>query len=108
MDLEIFVYPATRKIWIYCVPTIITLSSQTGENSFQPLGRVGTYGRELETSSGQYWMNSSFASSDELSGKWKVMITAGPTYEKIDPARFSTILPKDGTALAEECACQEQ
>ena len=46
-----------------------------------------------------------FASSDELSGK-KVMITAGPTYEKIDPVRFigNYSSGKMGFALAEECA----
>ena len=44
-----------------------------------------------------------FASSDELSGK-KVMITAGPTYEKIDPVRFHDNYSsgKMGFALAEE------
>lgn len=46
-----------------------------------------------------------FASSGELSGK-KVMITAGPTYEKIDPVRFigNYSSGKMGFALAEECA----
>lgn len=41
---------------------------------------------------------------DKLSGK-KIMITAGPTYEKIDPVRFigNYSSGKMGFALAEEC-----
>lgn len=53
---------------------------------------------------------SNAASSDathtaELSGK-KILITAGPTYEKIDPVRFigNYSSGKMGYALAEECA----
>lgn len=44
------------------------------------------------------------AESNELKGK-KVMITAGPTYEKIDPVRFigNYSSGKMGFALAEEC-----
>ena len=43
--------------------------------------------------------------SDELRGK-RIMITAGPTYEKIDPVRFigNYSSGKMGFALAEECA----
>ena len=43
--------------------------------------------------------------SKDLKGK-KVMITAGPTYEKIDPVRFigNYSSGKMGFALAEECA----
>ncbi len=46
-----------------------------------------------------------FAANGELKGK-KVMITAGPTYEKIDPVRFigNYSSGKMGFALAEECA----
>ena len=46
-----------------------------------------------------------FAQSSDLSGK-KVLITAGPTYEKIDPVRFigNYSSGKMGIALAEECA----
>jgi phosphopantothenoylcysteine decarboxylase/phosphopantothenate--cysteine ligase len=46
-----------------------------------------------------------FAQSQSLSKK-KVMITAGPTYEKIDPVRYISnhSSGKMGFALAEECA----
>ena len=46
-----------------------------------------------------------FSASAELQGR-KIMITAGPTYEKIDPVRFigNYSSGKMGFALAEECA----
>lgn len=46
-----------------------------------------------------------YEKKDELKGK-KIMITAGPTYEKIDPVRFigNYSSGKMGLALAEECA----
>lgn len=48
-----------------------------------------------------------FASKQELKGK-KVLITAGPTHEKIDPVRFigNHSSGKMGYALAEECAAR--
>jgi len=46
-----------------------------------------------------------FAAQNDLQGK-KIMITAGPTYERIDPVRFigNFSSGKMGFALAEECA----
>ena len=46
--------------------------------------------------------------SEELRGK-KILITAGPTHEKIDPVRFigNYSSGKMGFALAEECATEE-
>ena len=46
-----------------------------------------------------------FSKEKDLQGK-KVMITAGPTYEKIDPVRFigNYSSGKMGFALADECA----
>jgi phosphopantothenoylcysteine decarboxylase/phosphopantothenate--cysteine ligase len=46
-----------------------------------------------------------FSSQQDLAGR-KVLITAGPTYEKIDPVRFigNYSSGKMGFALAEECA----
>ena len=46
-----------------------------------------------------------FAQSQDLQNK-KILITAGPTYEKIDPVRFigNYSSGKMGVALAEECA----
>ena len=49
--------------------------------------------------------NSASSSAGSLRGK-KILITAGPTYEKIDPVRFigNYSSGKMGFALAEECA----
>ena len=46
-----------------------------------------------------------FSAKEDMKGK-RVMITAGPTYEKIDPVRFigNYSSGKMGYALAEECA----
>lgn len=48
-----------------------------------------------------------YEKKDELKGK-KIMITAGPTYEKIDPVRFigNYSSGKMGYAIAEECAAR--
>ena len=48
---------------------------------------------------------SAIDASDDLKGR-RIMITAGPTYEKIDPVRFigNYSSGKMGFALAEECA----
>lgn len=53
------------------------------------------------------WIENFFQGKQELSGK-KVLITAGPTYEKIDPVRFigNHSTGKMGIALAEECAAR--
>ena len=50
-------------------------------------------------------LESFFAERADLQGK-KVLITAGPTYEKLDPVRFigNYSSGKMGIALAEECA----
>ena len=49
----------------------------------------------------------SFTYHSSLSGK-RILITAGPTYERIDPVRFigNYSSGKMGFALAEECACR--
>ena len=49
------------------------------------------------------WLNRFFLNKNELQGK-KVLITAGPTYEKIDPVRFigNHSSGKMGIAIAEE------
>ena len=51
------------------------------------------------------YLDEALSQQEELRGK-KVLITAGPTYEKIDPVRFigNYSSGKMGFALAEECA----
>ena len=72
------------------------------ENGELASGLVGE-GRMAEPESIVSWLNSFFLHENELSGK-KILITAGPTYEKIDPVRFigNHSSGKMGVAIAEE------
>ncbi|MEO6251871.1 MAG: bifunctional phosphopantothenoylcysteine decarboxylase/phosphopantothenate--cysteine ligase CoaBC [Ferruginibacter sp.] len=72
------------------------------ENGELASGLVGD-GRMAEPESIVDWLNSFFLSETELKGK-KVLVTAGPTYEAIDPVRFigNHSSGKMGVAIAEE------
>jgi phosphopantothenoylcysteine decarboxylase/phosphopantothenate--cysteine ligase len=66
-------------------------------------GLVGD-GRMAEPEDIVYFLNDHFQRTQDLAGK-RVLITAGPTYERIDPVRFigNHSSGKMGIALAEEC-----
>jgi phosphopantothenoylcysteine decarboxylase/phosphopantothenate--cysteine ligase len=72
------------------------------ENGELASGLVGE-GRMAEPEAIVKWLNGFFLHQNELSGK-KILITAGPTYEKIDPVRFigNHSSGKMGIAIAEE------
>ena len=72
------------------------------ENGELASGLIGE-GRMAEPETIINWLNSFFLQQNELSGK-KILITAGPTYEKIDPVRFigNHSSGKMGVAIAEE------
>ena len=72
------------------------------ENGELASGLVGE-GRMAEPETIVSWLNAFFFSEKELSGK-KILITAGPTYEQIDPVRFigNHSSGKMGVAIAEE------
>ena len=99
MDLDMFAHPATQKN--------LDILRSYGNHIIEPgTGELASHlGRMEEPENIIRVLDEFFASSDELSGK-KVMITAGPTYEKIDPVRFigNYSSGKMGFALAEECA----
>src|SRR5574344_2778664 len=103
MDLEMFAHPSTqhnlevlRSYGNYIIePTSGELASHlTGK------GRMEEPEHILETLD-QFFEDN----TNELEGK-HIVITAGPTYEKIDPVRFigNFSSGKMGFALAEECA----
>ncbi|MBO4805697.1 MAG: bifunctional phosphopantothenoylcysteine decarboxylase/phosphopantothenate--cysteine ligase CoaBC [Paludibacteraceae bacterium] len=102
MDLDMYAHPATQK-------NIETLRSY-GNHIIEPgtgflaSGLEGK-GRMAEPADIVKALESYFASTQDLKGK-RVMITAGPTYEKLDPVRFigNYSSGKMGYALAEECA----
>ncbi len=72
------------------------------ENGELASGLVGE-GRMAEPEAIVNWLNIFFLNEHELSGK-KILITAGPTYEQIDPVRFigNHSSGKMGVAIAEE------
>lgn len=102
MDLDMFAHPATQKnLDILRSYGNHIIEPGTGELASHLVGK----GRMEEPENIIRVLDEFFASSDALSGK-RVMITAGPTYEKIDPVRFigNYSSGKMGFALAEECA----
>lgn len=104
MDLDMYAHAATQK-------NLETLRSYgnriiepgTGELASHLVGK----GRMEEPENILRVLDEYFSASSELEGK-KILITAGPTYEKIDPVRFigNYSSGKMGFALAEECACR--
>lgn len=102
MDEDMWKHPATKR-------NIKTLQSfgnhiipvEAGELAS---GLVGE-GRMAEPESILYTVERFFLTSNQFSGK-KVLVTAGPTYEAIDPVRFigNHSSGKMGIAIAEELA----
>ncbi|WP_311377997.1 bifunctional phosphopantothenoylcysteine decarboxylase/phosphopantothenate--cysteine ligase CoaBC [Alloprevotella tannerae] len=104
MDLDMFAHPSTRQNLdrLKAFGNII-IEPQSGELASHLIGK----GRMEEPEKIFETLADFFASHQRLKGK-KVLITAGPTYEKIDPVRFigNYSSGKMGYALAETCAAQ--
>ena len=102
MDLDMYKHPAVQKN----IATLISYGNHVIEpgTGFLASGLEGK-GRMAEPSDIVGALENFFESKSDMAGK-KVMITAGPTYEKIDPVRFigNYSSGKMGFALAEECA----
>ena len=112
MDLDMFAHPSTRK-------NLDTLRSY-GNHIIEPAeGELASHlvgkGRMEEPEKIVEILEAFFAKQQDMAGKKdiysfiadkQVVITAGPTYEKIDPVRFigNYSSGKMGFALAEECA----
>ena len=104
MDLDMFAHPSTTE-------NLDTLR-RYGNHIIEPAeGELASHlvgkGRMEEPENIVAYLERYFAQRDELAGK-KIVITAGPTYEKIDPVRFigNYSSGKMGFALAEECAAR--
>lgn len=102
MDLDMYAHPSTQK-------NLETLQSY-GNHIIEPgtgflASKLEGKGRMEEPEKIIEVLDSFFATSNDLQDK-KIMITAGPTYEKLDPVRFigNYSSGKMGIALAEECA----
>ena len=102
MDLDMFAHPSTTE-------NLDTLR-RYGNHIIEPAeGELASHlvgkGRMEEPENIVAYLERYFAQAEELAGK-KIVITAGPTYEKIDPVRFigNYSSGKMAFALAEECA----
>lgn len=103
MDLDMFAHPSTqqniKKLQEY---GNIIIDPQKGflASGLEGKGRMEEPEVIVETLERYF-----YGSKENLKGR-KVVITAGPTYEKIDPVRFigNYSSGKMGFALAEECA----
>lgn len=102
MDLDMMAHPTTIRN--------IELLKSYGNHIIEPAeGELASHlvgkGRMEEPEAIVEYLYKFFASSQDLKGK-KVLVTAGPTYEKIDPVRFigNYSSGKMGYAIAEEAA----
>ena len=102
MDLDMYAHPATqRNLETLRSYGNIIIEPASGELASQLVGK----GRMEEPENIVGHIRKLFSEKESLTGK-TVLITAGPTYEKIDPVRFigNYSSGKMGYALAEECA----
>lgn len=102
MDLDMYRHPATQQnLNILRGYGNVIVEPAEGELASGLIGK----GRMAEPEEIVAFIRNYFGQRGELSGK-KVLLTAGPTYEKIDPVRFigNYSSGKMGFALAEEFA----
>lgn len=102
MDLDMYLHPVTQRNMetLRSIGNII-IEPASGELASQLVGK----GRMQEPEVIVAALEEYFTQQAQLPKK-KVLITAGPTYEQIDPVRFigNWSTGKMGFALAEECA----
>ncbi|MDX5319846.1 MAG: bifunctional phosphopantothenoylcysteine decarboxylase/phosphopantothenate--cysteine ligase CoaBC, partial [Bacteroidota bacterium] len=104
MDLDMWLHPATQRNIKQLEKdgmTIIQPGSGELASGLEGQGRMAEPEEILEQVKGY------FGASSRLSGK-KALVTAGPTYENLDPVRFigNYSSGKMGFAIAEELAAQ--
>ena len=102
MDLDMFAHPTTRRN-LECLRSFGNRIIEPAEGELAShlvgKGRMEEPDRIIEV------LSDFFETRKDLAGK-KVLITAGPTYERLDPVRFigNYSSGKMGFALAEVCA----
>lgn len=104
MDLDMFAHPATQHN--------LEILRSYGNHIIEPTaGELASHlvgkGRMEEPENIVAALEDFFQKNSSMAGK-KILITAGPTYEKIDPVRFigNYSSGKMGYALAKECAAR--
>lgn len=104
MDLDMYKHPATqRNLEILKSYGNMLIEPEDGELASGLVGK----GRMEEPEKIVDFVRQFFSQCSDLKGK-RVLVTAGPTYEKIDPVRFigNYSTGKMGFALAEEFAAR--
>ena len=104
MDLDMMRHPSTvRNLELLRSYGNHIIEPAEGELASHLIGK----GRMEEPENIVKVLDNFFAAKEDLKGK-RVLITAGPTVEKIDPVRYISNFSsgKMGFALAEECACR--
>ncbi len=104
MDLDMMRHPSTiRNLELLRSYGNHIIEPTAGELASHLIGK----GRMEEPENIVKALDDFFSASEDLQGK-RVLITAGPTVEKIDPVRFISNFSsgKMGFALAEECAAR--
>lgn len=104
MDLDMMRHPSTvRNLELLRSYGNHIIEPAEGELASHLIGK----GRMEEPENILKVLDQFFAAKQDLAGK-RVLITAGPTVEKIDPVRYISNFSsgKMGFALAEECACR--
>ena len=104
MDLDMYAHPSTqRNVELLKSYGNHIIEATAGELASHLCGK----GRLEEPEAIVERIKDFFLGSKVLAGK-KVLVTAGPTYEKIDPVRFigNYSTGKMGFTIAEECAAQ--
>ncbi len=102
MDLDMMAHPSTTaNIDLLCSYGNIIIEPESGELASGLVGK----GRMEEPENIFRTVEAYFAAEGDFKGK-KVLVTAGPTYERIDPVRFigNFSSGKMGYAIAEEFA----
>lgn len=104
MDLDMYRHPVTqRNLQLLKSDNVHLIEPTEGELASHLQGK----GRMEEPENIVAILENFFSKRDTLIGK-KILITAGPTYERIDPVRFigNFSTGKMGYAIAEECAAR--
>ena len=104
MDLDMWAHPSTQdNLALLRQRGVTIIEPASGELASHLVGK----GRMEEPERIAEIVLGSFATKKELSSK-RILITAGPTYERIDPVRFigNYSSGKMGFALAEDCAAR--
>ncbi len=104
MDLDMYAHPSTqRNVELLKSYGNHIVEAASGELASHLCGK----GRMEEPAAIVDCLKDFFLGNSALAGK-RVLVTAGPTYEKIDPVRFigNYSSGKMGFAIAEECAAR--